>query len=434
MVFQNFPFRKPSVSRKISLSLFLLSGLVPLLNGCGNFWNAPTQAQTEERARDNSLPKVQSAIAQQKILKKPLIYQGTTAPQQVVALRSQAEGQLQTLTVDVGDSVQQGQVLAQLNDTLFKTNLTEAEAELASRLAEVSRAQNQVKSAKIQLEQAQAEAEQAQADARRLEALAEKGVVPEQNADLAQTESVVAQKQVRAAREQIQIEQNAVETAQEQVRAQRSIIAQAQERRSYTTLKSPITGVVLERVTDPGNLIQPGDEVLTIGDFRNVKVRVSVSELALADIRQGQQVQVRLDAFPNETYTGRISRISPAANAETRQVPVEVILPNPQGRIASGLLARVSFPRQTTERVVIPETALHQENEDKTATVFVLNAQTQPPTVRAQTVKIGDRAHNEVEILSGLAPQTRYVVRSSRPLHSGDAVRLSALSGNTNQK
>jgi RND family efflux transporter MFP subunit len=163
-------------------------------------------------------------------------------------------------------------------------------------------------------------------------------------------------------------------------------------------------------------------------------VRVSVSELALADIRQGQQVQVRLDAFPNETYTGRISRISPAANAETRQVPVEVILPNPQGRIASGLLARVSFPRQTTERVVIPETALHQENEDKTATVFVLNAQTQPPTVRAQTVKIGDRAHNEVEILSGLAPQTRYVVRSSRPLHSGDAVRLSALSGNTNQK
>lgn len=133
--------------------------------------------------------KVQSAIAQQKILKKPLTYQGITAPQQVVALRSQAEGQLQTLTVDVGDPVQQGQVLAQLNDTLFKTNLTEAEAE-ASRLAEVSRTQNQFKNAKIQIEQPQAEAEQAQADARRLEALAEKGVVPEKNADLAQTEAV----------------------------------------------------------------------------------------------------------------------------------------------------------------------------------------------------------------------------------------------------
>jgi RND family efflux transporter MFP subunit len=425
-----------SKNGKASLAKLLLSSLlIPPLVGCQEQFKASVEAQPSETQRQQeSLPKVQSAIAQTQLLQDPLTYKGDTAPQQVVSLRSQAEGQLEQLIVDVGDPVQKGQVLAQLNDTLLQTNIAEAEAELASRLAEVNRARNQVKNAKIQLEQAQAQAEQAQADARRLKNLAEQGAVPKQDAEVAQTEAIVAQKQVRAAREQIRIETDAVATAQEQVQVQRSIIAQAQERLSYSTLKSPITGVVLDRVTDPGNLIQPGDEVLTIGNFQNVKVRVAVSELALSKINQGQRVKVKLDAFPNESYTGTVTRISPAANPQTRQVPVEVTVPNPQGRIGSGLLARVSFPRQERKRVVIPEAALQQETENNTATVFTLNTTTEPPTVQAQTVQLGDRANQKVEILSGLSPQTRYIIRSSRPLTSGDAVRLSALSSSTTKE
>lgn len=423
-----------SKNRKASLRILLLSGLlIPTLVGCGERFNSSAEAQSENGSEENALPNVESAIAQQQSLRTPITEKGDTAPQQVVSLRSQVEGQLEQLTVDVGDPVKKGQVLAQLNDNLPQTNIAEAKAELASRLAELNRARNQVKNAKIQLEQAQAQAQQAQTDARRFQNLAEQGAVPEQEAEVAQTEAIVAQKQVRAAREQIEIEKDAVATAQEQVEVQRSIIAQAQERLSYSTLKSPITGVVLERVTDPGNLIQPGDEVLSIGNFENVKVEVVVSELALGEIDSGQTVNVKLDAFPNESYTGRVTRISPAANPQTRQVPVEVTVPNPEGRIGSGLLARVSFPRQTTEQVVIPENALQQETENKTGTVFTLNMTTQPPTVEAQTVQLGDRANNKVEILSGLSPQTRYIIRSSRPLNSGDAVRLSALSTRNDQ-
>jgi RND family efflux transporter MFP subunit len=423
-----------SQNSKASLRILLLSGLlIPTLVGCGERFNSSAEAQSENGSEENALPNVQSAIAQQKSLRQPITEKGDTAPQQVVSLRSQAEGRLEQLTADVGDPVEKGQVLAQLNDNLLQTNIAEAEAELASRLAEVNRARNQVKNAKIQLEQAQAQAQQAQADARRLQNLAKQGAIPEQEAEVAQTEAIVAQKQVRAAREQIQIEQDAVATAQEQVQVQRSIIAQAKERLSYSTLKSPITGVVLERVTDPGNLIQPGDEVLSIGNFEKVKVEVVVSELALSEIDPGQQVNVKLDAFPNESYTGRVTRISPAANPQTRQVPVEVTLPNPEGRIGSGLLARVSFPRQTTEQVVIPETALQEETENNTATIFTLNTTTQPPTVEAQTVQLGDRANNQVEILSGLDPKAQFVVRSSGSLSDGDAVRLSALSTTGNQ-
>ena len=411
------------------LGILLLGGFVVSgLAGCGKLLSASVEAQPEQRREQPSLPKVESAIAQTKPLLDPLTYKGNTLPQQIVSLRSQVEGQLQELTVDVGDVVQTGQVLARLHDDLLETNIAEAEAELASRLAEVNRSRNQVTNATIQLEQARTQAKQAQADAERFQNLAQEGAIAQQEAELAQTEAIIAQKQVRAAQEQIKIEQDAVATAQEQVRVQRSIIAQAQERLSYSTLESPITGVVLERMTDPGNLIQLGDELLTLGNFQKVKVRVTVSELALGEIRQGQSVTVNLDAFPNESYTGKITRISPAANPETRQIPVEITLANPQRKIGSGLMARVTFPRQETERVVIPETALQEETENNTATVFVLNATTEPPSVEAQTVQISDRANNQVEILSGLSPQTPDIGRSSRPLTSGEAVNLSALS------
>ncbi|QDZ41515.1 efflux RND transporter periplasmic adaptor subunit [Euhalothece natronophila Z-M001] len=422
----------PLIQRKPSsplTTMILIGLLVPLLSSCGEFFSSTVDAQPEDR--EESKVSVESAIAQRKAIREPLTYKGDTAPQQTVALRSQAEGQLQELTVDTGDEIQQGQTLAQLNDVIFQGDIVEAEAELASRQSEVNRLRNQVRNAEVELEKAQAQAQQAQADAQRLQNLAEQGAISQQEAELATTDATVAQQEVRAAQEQIRIEEDAVASAQQQVRAQESIISQAQERRSYSTLRSPLNGVVLDRETDPGNLVQSGDEVLTLGDFENVKVRVLVSELALGDIQRGQQVEVTLDAFPEETYSGSVTRIAPSAN-DSRQVPVEVQVPNPDRRIGRGLLARVTFPRQDVERVVIPETALHDE-EGNTATVFTLNRDQDPPTVEAQTVELGERVNDEVEIISGLEENMPYVLRSSGSLSSGDEVALSAISSSGDQ-
>jgi multidrug efflux pump subunit AcrA (membrane-fusion protein) len=329
------------------------------------------------------------------------------------------------MTVDLGDRVEQGEILAQLDGTLLEISLSEAEAELAARESDVVRARNEVRNAQVQLDQALVELQQAQKDAERFLALAAEGAVSRQQGELAETEAQVAAQTVRSAREQILIEQESVSSAEQRVKAQRSVVAQARERRSYSFLRSPITGVVLDRLTEPGNLVQPGGDVLKLGDFSQVKAIVPVAELALAQIRVGQPVTVSLDALGGEILEGRVSRISPVSNVETRQIPVEVTIPNPEGRIGSGLLVRVTFDTQTTERVVIPETALQGEEEN---TVFVLQEGEGTPTVEARIVQIGERLNNQVEILSGLSPGERYVTRTSRPLSSGDEVRLSALS------
>jgi multidrug efflux pump subunit AcrA (membrane-fusion protein) len=395
---------------------------------------------------------VDVAIAKTEILEEPIEYIGTTRPVREVSLRAQVEGRLLNLQVDVGNVVKQGQILARLDDSLLVTSVTQSEAELAALQSEVARAQTQVQNAQAQAEQARAELKQAQVDAQRLQSLSQAGAIAKQQAELAQTNAATAQQKLNSATAQIATEQQAVAAAKRRVDAQRAAIAQARERQSYTLLASPITGVVVAKVSEPGNLVQPGGEVLRLADFSSVKIVVPVSELALSKIQLGTPVQVRLDAFTNEEITGRVTLISPAADASARQVPVEITIPNSNGRIGSGLLARVSFEPRTQPRVVIPESALQGEGErgrggeresrsnlkstiqnPKASQVFVVTGEGNQATVQARAVSIGTSANGKVEILSGLQPGERFVTRSEKPLKDGDKVRLSILS-KTSQK
>ncbi|MCM1983942.1 efflux RND transporter periplasmic adaptor subunit [Lyngbya confervoides] len=493
----------------------LTTALFVATAGCSVVRDQAVEAQgPSNRGRRQSGPvSVDVAIAQQQLLSPPVQYTGTTQPLREVSLRAQAEGKLLFLGVDVGDRVEAGQTVAQLDDNLLQGALNEARAESAaqqsavlSARSRVGSATTQVGQARLSLEQAQGniarlknawrariedaklEAQQTQSDAQRLTTLATQGAVPEQQAEQArtvarqaqqalldqqaqasqeitqsQTEANIAQQLLQAAQAQVQIEQQGVTASQGQLAARRASQAQAEERRSYGTLTAPLRGVVLARTTEEGNLVQAGNEILKIGDFSQVKVIVQVSELNLQDLQVNQPAQVRLDAFPDQTFSGRVSRISPAADPQTRLLPVEITLPNPSGKIGSGLLARVTFAPETA-RVVIPETALtagtrerrggggpaanagtappqakrqpsdqdkktpSPASNDQKPRIFLLKSRDEDPLVEARPVQLGKRANGEVEVLSGLKPGEFFVVRSSGPLQSGDAVQLSFLS------
>jgi multidrug efflux pump subunit AcrA (membrane-fusion protein) len=218
----------------------------------------------------------------------------------------------------------------------------------------------------------------------------------------------------------------------------------------------------LEKVTEPGNLVQPGGEILKLGDFSQVNVVIFVSDKDLSTIRLGQSVQVTLDAFKNEPLSGRVTRITPVADPTARQLPVEITIPNSNGQIGSGLRAEVNFEPTTAPPVVVLETALQEEGEQgrgsrgarnqssrgagageqgskgarnqgskpksSQGTVFVVTGTGAQAKVQARRVQVGDRANGKVEIISGLKPGERFVARSSKPLKDGAPVRLSVVS------
>ena len=489
-------------------SWVMVTGLLMAVTGCGVLPRGEAEAQSrssEAEGRKGSTP-VDVAIARTGTLREEREYIGTTGPVRQVSLRSQAEGQLLNLNVDVGDAVSQGQGLVQLDDDLLLSAVNQARAEQAAQQSEVVSNQSQVgdartkvEQARLQLQQAQAditrlqrslgaqieearlEVQQTQTDASRLGKLAREGAVSLQQAEQAQTlakkarqtllnEQASAAQQIaqartaaktagqvlRSAQEQVRIQQQGVAAAQGRVAAQQAVVAQTQERQSYAVLTSPITGVVLERLTEPGNLVQPGAEILKLGDFSHIKVSVQVSELELANIRGSQAAQVRLDAFPNQRLIGKVTRISPAADPTARLVPVEVTVPNPRGQIGSGLLARVSFPRNSAQRVVVPETALpatvgdragnpgshsspqgtrdSESRSRRNATIFVITGKGKQVQAKARPVTLGEQANGQVEILSGLKPGEQFVARSGQPLKDGLPVQLSILSETTRQE
>ncbi|MGK7902764.1 MAG: efflux RND transporter periplasmic adaptor subunit [Hormoscilla sp.] len=397
--------------------------------GCGTIPKQQAEARSNSPPAESSKRKipVDVAIARTGSLSTGLEYTGTTEPIQEVSVRSRTEGQLLFLGVDVGDKVTRGQVLAQLDNRLPVAEVMEAQAELSARAVEIARARNQVLEAEARVEQARVELEQANADAQRLQTLSQEGAVSQQDAELAQTAARAAQQILRSAQAQVSIQEEAVAAARKRVVAQQAAIAQAEERQSHAKLISPITGIVKAKTTEPGNLVREGDEIVKLGDFSQVKVAVNISELQLDKISIGQSVQVKLDAFPDREFPGLLTRISPAADPVARQVPVEVTIPNINGRLGSGLLARVSFTSGNSQGVVVPATAL-SDIEGNIATLFVVTVQDRQAQAEARQVIIGDRADGQALIASGLEPGERFVVRSGKPLKDRDVVQLSILS------
>jgi RND family efflux transporter MFP subunit len=413
------------LSKAVSLAAL---GLLLTIAGCEMPQDA-AKAQSELASDQfEEVTAVETAIAQTGSLQEVIEYTGTTQPFRQVSLRSQVEGRLVNLTVDVGDAVRQGQLLAQLDDQLLRTEVNQAQAQLAALDAEVAQAQAEVSAAQAEVEQARVEQQQLQADAKRLQSLSKEGAIAQQQAEQAQTAANAAAQRVRSAEKQVRTRQQAVVAARRRVIAQNAVVAQSEERRTYSQVTSPITGVVLERVTEPGNLVQPGNEILKLGDFSAIKVIVQVSELELSNIQVRQTTQVRLDAFPEQVFIGEVSRISPAADPTSRLVPVEVKIPNSGERIGSGLLARVQFEPRDAATVVISETALQAGEGDNESTLFVVSGEGESAKAVPRSVRIGAKAKGKVEILSGLQPGEAFIVKSSKPLQEDQAVRLSILS------
>jgi len=291
--------------------------------------------------------------------------------------------------------VQLGQILAHVDDRLLATVVRQEKAALSALEAELARARIEVSNAEIEVERLQLQYQQAKNDGERLQKLALEGAIPLQQGETAQTTAAVALKAVNSARSRIKVEEQVVAAIIGRIAAQKSVIAQEQQRQAYAILKSPATGIVIEKLKEPGDLVSIGDEVLKIGDFQQVKVVVLLSELDLKTINLGQTVNVSLDAFGERNFSGRIN-----------------------------ILARVRFNNNSAPQVIVPETAIVSQGES--SAIFVLSESNSQ--VQKRPVRLGQALDGQVEIITGLEPGERFVVNSSKPLQNGEKVRVSILS------
>ena len=187
-----------------------------------------------------------------------------------------------------------------------------------------------------------------------------------------------------------------------------------------TVLRSPITGVVTARNYDPGDMTG-SLPVLTVGQLAPVvKVMINVSENDLATLRQGQPVDVTFDAYPGETFSGKVQRIYPTVDTATRTFEVEVRIANATEKLKPGMFARVSIDLGTQQNVVVPDRAVVKQTGSGNKYVYVLKGN----TVSYNRVDLGQRLDNVYELLSGIEDGDTVVITGQTRLADGVKVEV----------
>ena len=183
---------------------------------------------------------------------------------------------------------------------------------------------------------------------------------------------------------------------------------------------APFAGKLGMRNVSIGDLVTPGTKITTLDDISEIKVDFRVSEKYYPSIRPGQKVGVQTAAFPNQTFEGSISAVSPRIDPVTRTAEVRAMVPNPQGKLAPGMLFVVTLELGKRMSINVPEQALMSLGEIQYAYVY----HPKQKRVERREIKLGLRNRGQAEILSGLKEKELLVVDGVLKLVDGAAVQV----------
>ena len=188
-----------------------------------------------------------------------------------------------------------------------------------------------------------------------------------------------------------------------------------------TQLFAPMSGVVTARNYDNGDMYA-GTPILTIEKTNPVKVIMNVSEIHYKSIKKGQSVDLFLDSYEGENFTGKVTTISPSIDITTHTFPVEVTINNPQQKVRPGMFARVTVNYGSQSHVLVPDEALVKQIGAGDRYVYVYNAKTS--TVSYNKVQLGKHIGTKYEILSGVEDGQQVVIAGQARLAEGKKVKV----------
>ncbi len=166
-----------------------------------------------------------------------------------------------------------------------------------------------------------------------------------------------------------------------------------------TILRSPISGVVTARNYDEGDMYAMAQPLFVVQNITPVKMLINISENNYSKIKKGMEVDIVADAFPGETFKGKINLVYPTIDARTHTFPVEILVDNKDEKLRPGMFTRVTVNYGTNYRVVIPDNAVLKQIGADEKYVYVLN---EDNTVTHTPVKLGVRMGDKYEVISGI--------------------------------
>lgn len=287
---------------------------------------------------------------------------GTLRADAEAEVATEVDGRLLTIEADLGDQVKEGQVLASLDSATLDAQLREATANL----------------------------QKASTDEARAEKLKAQGVMSQQEFDT-------------------------ISSAQHVAQARRDVLA---IHLAHTKIRAPFAGRIAKRLVDVGNYVRVGTPIFVLVADDPLRLRGEVPERFVAELAIGQEVRGSVEAFPGDVLTGRLARISAAADATSRALTVEATIPNPDGRLKVGFFCKAAIlTKSDAEALVVPVEAL--VNFAGVTRVFIVD---EGGIARTRPVRTGLSLGTKVEIVEGLSRGDRVATSALARLAEGSKV------------
>ncbi|MBN1509049.1 MAG: efflux RND transporter periplasmic adaptor subunit [Sedimentisphaerales bacterium] len=294
-------------------------------------------------------------------------------------------------------------VLAQLDARDVEARLRQAQIQVTAAEKALAGATAQLAGVEAQQQAAEAQAARALADFKRMEGLFASQAVSSQDLDHARAQKDVTEAQVRAAVQQVAAVRNDTARLDAQKEQAEAAVREAQVMLSFTTIEAPLSGRVVRKMIDPGDMVTPGQPLFVIETPAEPELHAVVGESLVAGMKPEQKLDVRIDAI-RQTLQGTVREIVPQADPRTRTMLVKVSLP-PQANLVSGQFGVLSVPTGTYQALVIPAVAVRQVGQ-----LHLVDVVDDKGVSHRRFVTLG-RSHDDlVEVLSGLKQTERIVV------------------------
>ena len=376
----NFPLslRLAHVFRgyRLAAALLFLPAVV-LLSACGG--DAPAEENVAEANPDDRAVPVDVIVVEPGTFEDRVVMTGSVEAPDDAVLSAEAAGTL-TAIAPLGTTIQRGGTVAQINSTIPRAAVAQAEASLAA---------------------AQAQADLAEDQFRRQEPLYQDSIL-----------SALEFQSVRA--------QQA--SARAQVAQAQAMLAQARQQLSNTRVSAPFTGVVEERLVERGEQVAPGTPVARVVSIDQVKVKAGVPERYAGDIEVGTPVRIVPQSYSIQPLRGTVSFVGRAINTQNRTFPIEVALESGQG-LKPEMIVKLEVRRQEIEDAIsLPLSAIVRD--ERGASVLVAREDGSGYIAEHRPTELGAQSGGYVVIESGLSAGDRVIATGQTTVAEGDRVRI----------
>lgn len=351
----------------------LVLGCMLLVCGCDFFGSEEENTVTSKKIRVTSkLPEVKVATVKRADISVPIYSTGSVFPDHESRVGPKISGTVERVFVEEGDHVEEGELLAQLDQKDLL--ITERQCQAAVKVAET------------QLKEAELKVENLRKEKNRLANLLNKKVVSQQKYDEIDTAHSMAV--------------TGLEVIRAQILSTKENLAMARQKLSDTRVLAPFSGLIVKRLINKGEYVStmPPSPLFLLMNIEVVKTEVGLPEVHLSRVSVGDPVDITVDAYPRNTFRGTVSNINPTVDPLSRSFTLKVRILNKDQRLKPGMFARATiYPEIHKNAIVVPFKAVVTSGEN--AHVYVLEGN----GVKLRKVATGITDEEEIEVIEGLA-------------------------------